>query len=259
MSRIAVVSAMHAELAALLRLMPDETPVLHARRRFWIGHLDGHEIVAVLSGVGKVAAATTATLLCAELGVGRCLFTGTAGGLHADARVGDIVVAEALLQHDMDASPLFPRYELPFYGTDRFPADAAMSAALLAAAQAVLDAGAEGRDEDGDGLDASLLDGFGIAAPKVLTGLVVSGDRFVATTAANEELRAALPDALAVEMEGAALAQVCHDFGVPFAVVRTVSDRADDLAHVDFISFVEAVASRYSLAIVRRFLRDSGG
>jgi hypothetical protein len=72
----------------------------------------------------------------------------------------------------------------------------------------------------------------------------------------SEALRQRLPDALAVEMEGAALAQVCFDFGIPFAVVRTVSDRADDSAHVDFLRFVDAVASRYTVEIVRRFLRD---
>jgi adenosylhomocysteine nucleosidase len=255
LSRIAVVSAMHAELAAVLRLMPDETPVVRAGRRFWSGHLDGHEIVAVLSGVGKVAAATTATLLCSELGVERCVFTGTAGGLAPQARVGDIVVAEALLQHDMDASPLFPRHEVPFYGVDRFQADPAMTAALVAAARSVLDAAASGDDAGDDGLDAARLGAFGIDAPAVHAGLVVSGDRFIATAADNAALRTTLPDALAVEMEGAALAQVCHDFGIPFAVVRTVSDRADDAAHVDFLRFVDDVASRYALAIVRRFLR----
>jgi len=138
MRRIAIVSAMHQELEALLRAMPDEAPRVLAGRRFWTGHLDGHEVVAVLSGVGKVAAATTATLLADALGVERAIFTGTAGGLHPRARVGDVVVADALLQHDMDASPLFPRHEVPFYGTDRFATDAAMSAALADAARADL-------------------------------------------------------------------------------------------------------------------------
>jgi len=256
-SRIAVVSAMHQELAALLRLMPDQAPVVRAGRAFRVGHLDGHEVVAVLSGVGKVAAATTATLLAGDFGVERALFTGTAGGLHERARVGDVVVADALLQHDMDASPLFPRYELPFYGKDRFSTDRAMSTALVEAARSVLDAAIRRHGaDDGAGLDADLLGAFGIAAPEVHAGLVVSGDRFVATAAENADLRGRLPEALAVEMEGAALAQVCHDFAIPFAVVRTVSDRADDAAHVDFMRFVDDVASRYTLEIVRRFLRD---
>ncbi len=257
MTRIAIVSAMLPELAAVLRAMPDEAPRVRAGRRFWIGHLDGHEVVAVLSGVGKVAAATTATLLAGEFGVERAIFTGTAGGVHEKARVGDVVVADALLQHDMDASPLFPRHEVPFYGTDRFATDAAMSAALAATARAVLEDAAQRRDGDpGEGLDAALLASFGVDSPQVHAGLVLSGDRFVASAAESDELRRRLPDALAVEMEGAALAQVCFDFGLPFAVVRTVSDRADDSAHVDFMRFVDAVASRYTVEIVRRFLRD---
>ena len=102
----------------------------------------------------------------------------------------------------------------------------------------------------------SHLAGFAIAAPRVHCGLVVSGDRFVATAAENARLRAEHPEALAVEMEGAAMAQVCHDFGVPFAVVRTVSDRADATAHVDFMRFVGEIASRYTLAIVQGWLRE---
>jgi adenosylhomocysteine nucleosidase len=257
MSRIAIVAALHQELSALLEAMPDEAPVRRAGREFWLGHLEGHEVVAVLSRVGKVAAATTATLLVSEFDVDRAVFTGTAGGLHDSARVGDVVVAEALLQHDMDASPIFPRYEVPLYGVDRFHADPHISAALAAAARAVLGDATEraGHAADG-GLDTKLLQSFGITSPGVHFGLVVSGDRFVASAAEGADLRKRLPEALAVEMEGAALAQVCHDLDVPFAVVRTISDRADDSAHIDFGRFVGEVASRYSLAIVRRWLRD---
>jgi adenosylhomocysteine nucleosidase len=136
--------------------MPDEAPRVLAGRRFWIGHLDGHEVVAVLSGVGKVAAADDGDAARRELGVERAIFTGTAGGLHAAHAVGDVVVAEALLQHDMDASPLFPRHEVPFYGTDRFATDAPMSAALAAAARSVLAAAlARGAGDGGEGLDAA--------------------------------------------------------------------------------------------------------
>jgi adenosylhomocysteine nucleosidase len=238
--RIAIVGAMHEELRALLAAMPDEQPVRRAGREFWIGHLEGQPVVVVLSRIGKVAAATTAALLLSEFGAGRIVFTGTAGGLAPGVNVGDVVVADALLQHDMDASPLFPRHEVPLYGRDRFEADATLSSALAEAAQATL---AE----------------LGGPAARLHRGLVVSGDRFVSDRAENEALCRRLPQALAVEMEGAALAQVCHDFGVPFAVLRTVSDRADDDAHVDFNRFVAEVASRYTLAIVQRWLRSIGG
>ncbi len=248
MPRLAIVSPMHEELRAVLAHMPDESLVRRAGREFWVGHFDGHEVVAVLSRIGKVAAATTATLLLTEFDVDRILFTGTAGGLGEGVKVGDVVVADTLLQHDMDASPLFPRHEVPLYGRSRFEADRAMSNDLARAAAHVL--GERGTSPP----LASAFSSFGIAAPAVHRGLMVSGDRFVSTRAENNALRAAVPDALAVEMEGAALAQVCHDFGVPYGVVRTISDRADDSAHVDFNRFLVDVASRCALGIVRRYL-----
>ena len=94
---------------------------------------------------------------------------------------------------------------------------------------------------------------FNLHTPRVHQGLIVSGDRFVATSAESRVLRDALPDALAVEMEGAAVAQVCHDYGVPFAALRTISDRADDAAHVDFQRFIDQVASRYSAAVLEAY------
>ncbi len=251
MTRIAVVSAMHEELAALLAQMPEGRTVRRARRDFRIGALDGHEVVMVLSGIGKVAAATTTALLAGEFGVELALFTGTAGGLHADARIGDVVVASELLQHDLDVSPLFPRYEVPFTGLTRFTSDPALSASLAASAEALFSS--DTRAAQPTALHAALAS-FGIGEPRVHRGLVVSGDRFVSSARENADLRDRLPDALAVEMEGAALAQVCHDMALPFAVLRTVSDRADAAAPVDFMRFVSEVASRYTVAIVRDFL-----
>ena len=229
--RTAIVSAMHQELSAVLALLPDERKQVAAGRDFWVGHLHGHDVVAVLSRIGKVAAATTATVLIERFAVDRILFTGVAGGIARGVKRGDVVVADAFLQHDLDASPLFPRYEVPLYGTDRFPTDPVLTQKLLAAVQQALH------------------------GARLHRGLIASGDRFVASAAESQALQAALPDALAVEMEGAAFAQVCKDYGVPFAAVRTISDRADDAAHGDFLSFIDQVASRHSAAIVEAFLR----
>ncbi|MGO4395975.1 5'-methylthioadenosine/adenosylhomocysteine nucleosidase [Variovorax sp. M-6] len=244
---IAVVAAMHEELGALLAQMPDEQRVQVAGRDFWVGHLHGQPVVAVLSRIGKVAAALTATVLLERFKVRAIVFTGVAGGLAPGVRVGDVVVATKLLQHDLDASPIFPRYEVPLTGHARFAVDTAIGDALAAAAAEVL------RDPVGL-LGPQVVEDFGLAAPRVHRGLLVSGDRFVSTAAESAVLRRDLPDALAVEMEGAAVAQVCHDYGVPFAAVRTISDRADDEAHGDFTRFVSAVASRYSLALVDAWL-----
>jgi adenosylhomocysteine nucleosidase len=229
--RTAIVSAMHEELAAVLALMPDERPQAVAGREFWVGHLHGQDVVAVLSRIGKVAAATTATALIERFEVDRIVFTGVAGGLAPGVLVGHVAVADAFLQHDLDASPIFPRYEVPLYGTSRFTTDPALTEQVGAAVRSAL------------------------PGTRLHRGLVVSGDRFVATTAESRALQAALPDALAVEMEGAAFAQVCHDYGVPLAAVRTISDRADDEAHGDFLRFIQEVASRHSAAIVEAFLK----
>lgn len=247
MTRIALVSAMHEELAAVLARMPDEQKTVVAGREFWVGHWQGHDVVAVLSRIGKVAAATTATVLIEHFGVSRMVFTGVAGGLSANVHVGDVVIATELLQHDMDASPLFPRHEVPLTGMTRYPTDPVLTAALRHAVPLALhDVVADLPRDDWLGLD--------LHAAQVHEGLVISGDRFVATTAESAALQRELPDALAVEMECAAMAQVCHDYGVPLAAVRTVSDRADDAAHVDFPKFIQTIASRYSVAVLDRLL-----
>ncbi|MCA0324168.1 MAG: 5'-methylthioadenosine/adenosylhomocysteine nucleosidase [Proteobacteria bacterium] len=246
--RTGIISALRQELDAVLADLPDEQRQRAGGRDFWVGHWHGHEVVAVLSRVGKVAAATTATTLIERFGVDRILFTGVAGGLAEGARVGDVVVARSFLQHDMDGSPLFPRFEVPLYGKARFATDTALSDALAAAAGAVL-ADAE------TALGADAVAEFNLRAPRLHQGLIVSGDRFIATSADGATLRGAMPDALAVEMEGAAVAQVCDDYGLPFAALRTLSDRADDDASVDFMRFIERVASRYSAAILDRHFR----
>lgn len=229
---VAIVSAMHEELRALLVDVDAPTTVAQAGRVFHAGMLAGCPAVLTLCGIGKVAAAaTTALLLERFAAVDAVIFTGVAGGLGRDVKVGDVVMARELLQHDLDASPLFPRYEVPLTGRSRFAADATWSDRLAAAARA-------------QGL-------------RVHEGLVISGDRFVCTAAESRELASRLPDALAVEMEGAAVAQVCADFGTPFAVLRTVSDRADDTAHVDFLAFVRDVASETSHRVVRTALERS--
>jgi adenosylhomocysteine nucleosidase len=247
MPTIGIMSAMHEELAAVLAAMPDEQRVSVAGRDFGVGQWQGHEVVVGLSRIGKVAAATTATVMLERFKVDVLVFTGAAGGLAPCAQVGDVVVATSLLQHDMDASPLFPPYEVPLYGRARFVTDPVLSEALVAAASQVL-------SDPAQYLGAQAIADFHLTSPRVHQGLIVSGDRFVSTTAESQALQRSLPDALAVEMEGAAVAQVCLDYGVPFAAVRTISDRADEEAHTDFSRFIREVASRYSLAILSQWL-----
>jgi adenosylhomocysteine nucleosidase len=148
------------------------------------------------------------------------------------------------MQHDLDASPLFARYEVPLLDRAGFDADRPLSDVLAAAAGAFI------AEEGG-----ALSERFAVAAPRVHRGLVVSGDRFIASHDALFALRAALPDALAVEMEGAAIAQVCYEHDVPCAVVRTISDTADAAAPASFAEFLTSIAATYSSGILSRFLR----
>jgi adenosylhomocysteine nucleosidase len=239
----AILSALAEEQQGLLELMLAPRRVSRAGRDFWLGELHGQPVVLALSRIGKVAAATTATTLIEAFGAQRLVFTGVAGGLAPDVHVGDVVVASEFVQHDMDASPIFPRYQIPLYGRERFVCDAALSTLLSAAARE----GLAGLVRETGTLN-------GVTGHTVHQGLIASGDRFVSAAEESRALHETLTRAghavLAVEMEGAAVAQVCFDYGVPFAAMRTISDRADDTAHVDFPKFVSEVASRYALAIM---------
>jgi len=245
---LAILSALPDEQNGLLAQLKNPQQVQRAGRTFWRGQWHGHNVVLALTKIGKVAAATTTATLIEAFGVSRVVFSGVAGGVGEGIHVGDVVVASEFVQHDMDASPLFVRYELPLYGGATLACDAALTTLLLIATHAGL-AGVTGHFHHNKLLDA----------PTIHTGLIASGDQFVSSVDAAKrvltDLQAAGFEPLAVEMEGAAVAQVCHDYGVPFAAVRTISDRADDQAHVDFSAFVQRVAGPYALAIMGQFVQ----
>ena len=210
-------------------------------RDFHQGILHGQPCVIALTRVGKAAAAATTATLLQRFGVGRVIFTGVAGGLHRDVRVGDIVIGSQALQHDMDARPLFGRHEIPLLGRERFDTDAALSALLLDSARDFAEKG---------GLPAAS------ATPRVHHGLIATGDIFVNDNDLAHTLRERLPDALCLEMEGAAMAQVCHEFGVPFAVMRVISDSADHTAKTDFTDFLVNLARLYTAGILKPLLQS---
>ena len=246
MATLAILSALAEEQQGLLACLSQPVCLRRAGREIWRGQWQGQDVLLALSRIGKVAAATT-TALIEGLGATHVVFTGVAGGIGPGVRVGDLVVATEFVQHDLDASPLFPRFEIPLYGRSRLACDPALTALLLRASESA----------------ATRLTGqfdqiSGPMRSTVHTGLIASGDRFVSGAAELQGLQQRLLGGghapLAVEMEGAAVAQVCFDYGVPFAAVRTISDRADDAAHVDFPRFVRDVASPYAHAIMTAFL-----
>jgi len=249
---IGIVAAMHDEIAGLVQEMgPDVDIHTIGQRDYYVGSLHSRPCVVVLARIGKVAAAATTVTLIQRFGVGEIVFTGLAGAVAGHVRVGDVVVARTLLQHDLDASPLFPAYEVPLLGRSHFDADAELSARLAGCVQNYLD------DDLARDVPADIRRQFGLSNPVLHRGMIISGDQFVGDARQVQALRHALPDALCVEMEGAAVAQICHEYGVPFAVMRTISDSADDTASVDFSAFLASVARVYANGVLRRFLADA--
>lgn len=251
---LGILAAIHDEVDGLVAAMRHDDARATVRRigmrDYHVGHLYGQPCVLVLARMGKVAAAATTVTLVREFGVDEIVFTGLAGGIGARTRVGDVVVADRTLQHDLDARPFFARHEVPLLDRAEFPADPALTAELCAAVDGYL------REELPTAIPADVLARFGVGAPALHVGMIASGDQFIGSPAAAAELRERLPGVLAVEMEGAAVAQVCHEYGVRHAVMRTLSDRADDTAHVDFSAFLTEVASHYSEGVLGRFLRN---
>jgi adenosylhomocysteine nucleosidase len=179
--------------------------------------------------VGKVNAAVTTQILIDQFQVEQVIFTGVAGAIHPDLQIGDIVVSTDCLQHDMDATPLgFAPGQIPFSEQWIWQADP----------QLVKRAVEAGRKLDGE--------------IRVVTGRILSGDQFVASREKVAKLHEQFA-AHCTEMEGAAVGQVCAMNGIPFVIVRSMSDKADGSAHVNFVEFTKLAAQR-SFEIVRHML-----
>jgi adenosylhomocysteine nucleosidase len=244
--RLGLISALHHEQAGLIEQMQYAETTMHGMRQYVSGRLWGIECVCVLSRIGKVAAAATAAMLIEKFGVTHILFTGVAGSGDPEVRIGDIVLAQQLVQHDVDASPLFPRFQIPLTETTVFLSDKALCDLVGNAANAFLE------HDFSKAISSADKEEFRLKQPQIHQGLVASGDQFIHSHVQMSELKSALPGLLAVEMEGAAVAQICHEFGVPFMVIRTISDAANEAAPVDFNRFINRIAAKYAFGIVKQ-------
>jgi len=247
--RIGIMGAMAQEVGAIAEAMRTERVVHRGGREFRLGELAGRPIVLAMSRCGKVAAATTAAHMLLEHDARAIIFTGLAGAVEPALRVGDIVVADRLWQHDMDASPIFPRLEIPLTGKSWIAADHAWREKLRRAAEALA------LEELASGPQAAALAALGIRGPRVVVGDVATGDQFIGSPALGAQVRERVPTALCVEMEGGAVAQVCDDHQTPFAAVRTISDSADHAAALDFDRFLTSVTGVYALGVIARALQ----
>lgn len=222
---LGIIGAMAEEVELLLADLQGARAESRAGVTLHFGELDGVPVIITQGGIGKVnAAMTTVTLIAA--GAAQVIFTGVAGGVHPDLRVGDIVVSTDCVQHDVDVTALdYPLGEIPGEAAS-WPADEHLRRLAYAAASTLPVRAVEGR--------------------------VASGDQFVASP---EKVRwlAQTFGAACAEMEGAAVAQVCAKCGVPFVVIRSVSDTADHSAKVDYRQFFPQVA-RHAKQVVRQML-----
>ncbi len=234
---IGIMAAMPEELEAVVALFENRKPVInHGNRVFSRGTIAGNPVVAAFSRCGKVAAAATATELIVRFDVNALIFTGLAGGLIDEVRIGDIVVPEALVQHDLDASPLFPRFQVPLMEQAFFETDEKLRTILCDAAAEFL----------------ATRNPQQTRPNRVHGGVLATGDQFIATDASRHAIRDALPEVVAVDMEAAAVGQVACDYGVPVAVVRMVSDAADESAGSVFSVSLKEQAGLYARGIFSR-------
>ena len=246
---IGILGAMAQEIDEVKALLTEKTNVRIANRDFVVGKINGVRCVVAFSKWGKVAATITATLLIQEFGVTDLFFIGTAGAVAEGLKVGDIVVSKRLVQHDLDARPIISRFELPLLNRVYVESDTELTAMAGRAITRLLDRGVESM------VGKEAVEEFQLN-PVLRFGDIASGDQFINSDAKRDEILSLLPEVLCVEMEGAAVAQVCLEFGVPFTVIRTISDSADHNARVDFNKFIAEVANAYSKAIIPEILRE---
>ena len=248
---IGIMGAMPEEIEGVVALLSNPEASSIGKRTYFKGQINGIETVVVFSRWGKVAAAITATTLIHEFKITELWFTGVAGAIHPELNVGDIVVGKSLLQHDMDARPLMQQYEIPLLYKTYFDSDISLLDIATKAIENVFENQSLHKI-----IDAENLIKFEISNPKLLVGEIASGDQFFSSNKQKNALIAQLPEVLCVEMEGAAVAQVCYEYEIPFCIIRTISDVADDNSPIDFTSFIQKISSKYSAEIIKKIFKQ---
>jgi adenosylhomocysteine nucleosidase len=244
---LGILCALPEELESLALALDHDERAEAAGFHFRLGRIDGHPVVLAEAGVGKVATALVGSLLLDRFACRALIFSGVAGGLDPDLAIGDIVIADELIQHDygamIDGRLKSYRPGTAPLGEAREHAVFAMPAELR---QAIAGAVA--------GLELPPFDtGNGVVRQaRILLGRILSGDQFVNCADTRLRLHGDFRGQ-AVEMEGGALAQVAERFGAPCVVVRCLSDLAGAESHVDFRTFLPS-ASNAAAAVVRRLI-----
>lgn len=224
-----IISAMTEELELLLKEMNIEEKTTKANMTFYKGTLGDKNIIAVVCGIGKVNAAICSQILISEYKVSSIINVGVAGGIGKDIYPGDVVIGTDLVEHDMDTSAFGdPVGQIPRLNTFSFKCDENLVKAALNAANEIKE-----------------INSF--------TGRIVSGDQFIANIDKIKWLSKTF-DAISCEMEGASIAHVCYLNNIPCVVIRSISDNANNGAHMDYEKFMP-IAIRNSTTILKNMLK----
>ncbi|GGW97817.1 5'-methylthioadenosine/adenosylhomocysteine nucleosidase [Alteromonas halophila] len=224
MNKIGILGAMEEEIALLQSSLENCTTTTWKHLTFFEGTLHGLDVVLVKCGIGKVAAALATTALIERFSPDAVVNTGSAGGFDTDLNIGDIVIAGKVMHHDVDLTHFGYALGQPAGMPESFSCDMTLINAAEAATHSI----------------------SGIQSKR---GLVCTGDAFIGSDEAVAALKATFPAMSAVEMEGAAIGQVCHMLDVPFLVIRSLSDIAGKTSSLSFKEYLET-AARHSAELV---------
>jgi len=212
---IAIMGAMQEEIEPLLEFFTDVIIEEYGANKYYKCRYNSHDIILAYSKIGKVFASLTATTMIEKFGAKKLLFSGVAGAISSDLKIGDLIVATKLCQHDLDITAFgHPSGYVPG-GSVYVQSDSELLK-----------------------LSRDVAKELGISLKE---GIIATGDQFVADRKRKEWIESRFK-ADALEMEGASVGVVCQALGVPFFVLRAISDSADDDAGVDFDEFLKTSA-----------------
>jgi adenosylhomocysteine nucleosidase len=225
---LGIIAAMDTEASGILEILKEKKHNIIGSKHVYSGKINEKPVAVFISGCGKVNATFGATILLTQSTIKNVVMIGVAGALKNNLNIGDIIIGNSFVQHDMDARPLCKRFEIPYEKESIFHADSTLHQAICSAAERT------GR--------------------KTINGQIASGDLFLSNITQKKELTTELGDVLCVDMETAAVAQVCKFANIPFGAARIISDAADNTAHIDFNVFVKETASVACAEIIKNLL-----
>ncbi|MGC9385454.1 MAG: 5'-methylthioadenosine/S-adenosylhomocysteine nucleosidase [Hydrogenovibrio sp.] len=228
--KVAIIGAMEEEIALLRNQIENRTTETHGGFEYYLGQINGLEVVLLRSGIGKVNAAIGTALLIKLYEPDCVINTGSAGGFHPDLEVGDIVISAAVTHHDVDVTPFgYVKGQVPGH-PENYTADPGLVEIAIHSIEALQEV-------------------------SHMHGLIATGDRFMHLPEDVETTRSHFPEMLACEMEAAAVAQTCHAFEVPFVIIRSLSDIAGKENAVTFEQYLDKAAT-HSARLILEMLKE---